>query len=84
MNNTNETVVSHRYKTGDQVFVKNANGVNKCCIAYVTATIDGEHVGVSYMYTAPDHSRQSAPSSLVYRTAEEAFTQNIGESHEQH
>ena len=79
MNTTNETVVSHRYKTGDQVFVKNANGVNKCRIAYVTATIDGEDVGVNYTYTAPDSSRKSAPSSLVYPTAEEAFAQNSGD-----
>ena len=52
MNSTNETVVSHRFKSGDQVFVKTANGGIKCGIAYVTAIIERGNVGVSYMYVA--------------------------------
>lgn len=75
MNTSNETVVSHRYKTGDQVFIKNADGVNKCSIAYVTATIESGNVGVSYMYIAQNKSFQSAHASSVYRTAEDAFAQ---------
>jgi hypothetical protein len=75
MSTANETVVSHRYKTGDQVFVRNAGGVNKCCIAYVTAIIERGNVKVSYMYVSPDGSYQAAPASLVYRTAEDAFAQ---------